>query len=144
MARVVSQISPNTILKRTDINGSIEVWASGIKVDKWTSNDGQSYTFKIIKPQLVKTRISTIRSWSNIGRLSIELEDGKLLAWWEANDAGIKFFNTREDAERHFLYYSNNLLNQQNEIIKLHDYLYNEYNEVEPQFIKEFCNDYRS
>ena len=138
MARVVSQISPKTVLQNVKNGTRTKFWAAGIKIDKYAMDDIQNITTRYLSPQEVEVRIST-RNWyssDSIYSLTVILEDGRELSRSETNEMGLKFFDSEYLAEKYFLYASTNLHKNVKDVLKLHDMFYEKIKIKAPDFVE--------
>jgi len=139
MSRVITQVSPKTVLRSAMKKENKRFWVSGIRIEKYAGDEKQHVDVDYIEPQEVSIEIGDRRYWhgdDSITRLTLIMKDGTKLSRWEANSKGIKFFKTRDDAEKYFLYVSDDIIKKMNDILNIHDDLYKKISIDYPSFIE--------
>ena len=139
MARVVTQVSPKTVLRSAIKNENKTFWVAGIRFDKYAGDEKQHITVDYIEPQEAMIELDKKSVWydeDSISRINIITKKGLKLSRWESNSKGIKFFKTRDDAEKYFLYVSNDIIKKMKNILNIHNDLYKKMSMECPSFIE--------
>jgi len=146
MARKVSQISPNTLVKKVLEGKRKTVWIAGLKIDKYAGDETQYINTYFIKPQEVEIELGPESKWGNeyssdrVNLLDVELPDGsivEILTRWQGNTYGLKYFKDEEHAKKYFLVVTKNLYDATNKANEQYRLIHAEIAENAPSFIKE-------
>lgn len=141
MGRLVEQTSIRTIVNKLKTNPQTKCWITGIKVDKWSVGDVQEFDVKYAKPQEVLVSINEKNSWRNIENSThaikiLNFNGVTEISGREINQYGIKFFKTKELAEKYFLEKSHKLFKFVNPILEIHRELYKQTEYEDPHFLE--------
>lgn len=146
MGRKVTQMSPQTLVKKVLEDKKEIVWISGLKLEKWSGDETQHITTYFIKPQEVKVDVGQTPRWGSeysadrILLLDVEMPDGSIketFKRWEANQYGVKFFKDEEHAKKYFLVVTKNLHDSTKNANKQYELIHAEIEEKAPSFIKD-------
>ena len=149
MARKVTQISPQTLVKRVDEGKQKTVWISGLKIDKYAGDETQHINTYFIEPQEVVVDIGEKPRWGGeyssdrITLLDVKLPNNEIrekMARWESNSFGIKFFKDEEKAKQYFLVATKNLYDATNLANKKYKLIHEELSVKSPTFVQDLDN----
>ena len=146
MARKVTQVSPQTLVKRVEEGKQKTVWISGLKIDKYAGDETQHINTSFVEPQEVMVYVGEKPKWgSEYSSVRITLIDVKLpnnhirekMDRWEANSFGIKFFKDEEKAKQYFLVVTKNLFDATNTANKHYELIHKELSIKSPSFVRD-------
>ena len=137
-----NQIYPQTVVKRIKNNTQTKFWVSGFKIDKYANNEGQNIHGAYLEPIELEVKIGkNVTRWTvdecSLDNLLVILPDGQELQRWQANQRGIKFFKTEEDAEKYFLFMVNKVYTLTRPIDKLYHDVFKKLSYISPDFLKD-------